>query len=338
MARLVFLRLFLLSGLLATAATSAWLGNLPLPAKPVIMLALLGDVMLGRGVAQAHADGGWEHALIELAPLLAGADLALANLESPLAQAVPPGVSAALAAGEYNLCAPAESVQALAAAGLDVLALANNHAHDCSPNGLAETAWVLNSAGMEPLKPAEPLFLLVGDLSLALLAYDDISAPLDLAAAEAQVRAARARGALVMISVHWGAEYHSSPSPRQQQVAQRLVQAGAALVWGHHPHTLQPVNWLPQPYDCQRQGHNGPPFGRALVAYSLGNALFDQVSPPDARRSAVLLVTLNANGVQAVQAAPAKIDPLKGTARLADEAAAEAVFQRLGLPIVGDSD
>ena len=54
--------------------------------SPPVTLALLGDIQLGRGVAQARAGGSWEEALSYLQPTLAGADLALANLESPLSE------------------------------------------------------------------------------------------------------------------------------------------------------------------------------------------------------------------------------------------------------------
>ena len=319
--------------LIGAAIGASFLGRRPAYSQaaggqPLITLALMGDVMLGRDVARAHADGSWSLALGELAPLLKSADLAMANLESPLAMTVPPGVQQALAAGEYNLCAPGQAVQALTSAGLDVLSLANNHTGDCGQGGLAETTEILMQAGLIPLLPGQTHALTVNRLKLALLAFDDIRAALDLTAAAAQVRTASAEGALVIVSMHWGSEYQSGPNSRQEEIAGALLQAGAVLVWGHHPHTLQQVVW-------QRGGHDGPPFARGtLVAYSLGNGLFDTISPPDARRSAVLLVTLGTDGVLGIRAIPVQISPLDAAAHLADRATAEAVQRRLGMPLI----
>ncbi len=293
------------------------------PAPPTVRLALLGDVMLGRGIAARYTAGGWGNALAGLAPILQSADLALANLESPLAESIPASAAQALAAGEYNLCAPAEAMDALKAAGLDVLSLTNNHAQDCFPNGTEESARILNNAGLTALPPGETLILEYNGLKLALLAFDDVSTPLDIAAAASEIRTASQDGAQVIVSVHWGSEYQSGPSTRQQAIAQAMLNAGAVVIWGHHPHVLQPIVW-------QREGHDGPPFaGSTLVAYSLGNMLFDQLSPPDVRRAAVLLVTLGINGVETVQAVPTQIDPLAGAVKLADPETAQIVLRRL---------
>ncbi len=293
------------------------------PVLPTVRLALLGDVMLGRGIASLYASGGWENALTGLAPILEPADLALANLESPLAESIPTSVTQALAAGEYNLCAPGAAVEALRTAGLDVLSLANNHAQDCTPDGVVESARVLENADLAALPPGETLILERNGIKLALLAFDDVGTPLDIDGAIRAIRAAKQYGAQVIVSLHWGLEYQSSPSARQEALAQEMFNAGAVVVWGHHPHVLQPVAW-------QRGGHDSPPFAiSTLAVYSLGNALFDQFTPPDVRRSAVLLVTLGANGVQSVQAIPILNDPLTGSVKLADEEISQIILRRL---------
>ena len=80
----------------------------------------------------------------------------------------------------------------------------------------------------------------------------------------------------------------------QKTIARELAAAGAALVWGHHPHVLQPAAWIND--------------GKTLVLYSLGNALFDQHGLEAVRRSALVLVRLDASGVQGLEAIPFKID------------------------------
>ncbi|NPV87598.1 MAG: CapA family protein [Anaerolineae bacterium] len=289
------------------------------PAPQPATLALMGDVMLGRGVAQAHAARDWERAFSAIAPHVQRADLALANLESPLTTANTPALTRT--ARNYNLCAAAQSVQALHSAGIDILALANNHASDCSPHGADETRTILESNGMRAITADTPVYHSVGGVHLAFYAFDDVAAPLDIASTAQRIAQSRRQGRLPVISIHWGTEYHPAPDSRQRQMAQAFADSGAVLVWGHHPHVLQPIAWL------QGAGQARP----TLIAYSLGNALFDQPSPPDVRRSVLLLVTINAQGVQSFEILPLEIDFPACVVRPAVEGSAAAVQHRLGV-------
>jgi poly-gamma-glutamate capsule biosynthesis protein CapA/YwtB (metallophosphatase superfamily) len=194
-------------------------------------LALLGDINLGRGVIPAQDSFAY------LSTQLEGADLALANLESPLANDPP----ARLSGSDNNLCVLGPETSLLAAWGLDLLAIANNHLHDCGPEGSNETISLLANAGLTPVGPGmDPVFREINGIPLAFLAFNDVSETLDADAAMEAVQSARLAGNLVIVSVHWGMEYQGGASLRQQDLAGRFAEAGAALVWGHHPHVLQP--------------------------------------------------------------------------------------------------
>ncbi len=280
--------------------------------RPTVTLALLGDLMLGRGV-DPQPDS-----LAYLSPDLTSADLALANLESPLASGVDQSVNPALG---YNLCASSARADLLPAWGLDLLSLANNHSLDCGPDGPTGTRSSLEAAGITPIGPGvEPVYRKVNGLQLAFLAFDDISSPLDENAAVQAIRSTHAAGALVIVSVHWGAEYQAGASDRQKTLAQEFADAGAALIWGHHPHVLQPAAWIETAW------------GKTLVLYSLGNALFDQGGLDDTRRSALVLLTLDADGVSAVRTLPFEIDVRNGRVVQPDAASADKIKARLDLP------
>jgi poly-gamma-glutamate synthesis protein (capsule biosynthesis protein) len=275
------------------------------PKSSTVTLALLGDLMLGRGVTPGDSS------LSYLAPYLQSADLALANLESPLTTA--PSQTTG-----YNLCAPPERVRFLADAGLDLLSLANNHRLDCGPQGLAETEATLTESGLTPLGPQPvPVYRTINGLKLAFLAFEDVSAPLDVNTATQVIQEAQDNGALVIVSIHWGMEYQGGPSERQCQLAQQFVDAGAVLIWGHHPHVLQPAEWFND--------------GKTLILYSLGNALFDQGGLADTRQSALVLVELNENGVVNAHAIPFIIDIPHSRVQAADDLAAQSISERLGL-------
>jgi poly-gamma-glutamate synthesis protein (capsule biosynthesis protein) len=249
---------------------------------PSVTLALLGDVMLGRSVHPTSTMFSY------LEPSLSSADLVLANLESPLTDSPLQTESA------YALCAAPENVSYLSEAGFDLLSLSNNHRLDCGLEGLAETQRVLANAGLGFIGPKpEPVLRSISGIRLAFLAFDATD-QFDVEAAEQAVRSAREAGAIVVVSIHWGAEYQAGASTDQKQIAERLADAGAALIWGHHPHVLQPAEWI---HDHE-----------TLVLYSLGNAMFDQHGLESTRRSALVLATLDPDGVQGFTVIPFLID------------------------------
>jgi poly-gamma-glutamate synthesis protein (capsule biosynthesis protein) len=250
------------------------------PAVPQVTLAFLGDVMLGRSVQPSAQSFAY------LEPALKSADLALANLESPLSSAQVQTQSA------YALCAAPEKVSYLVSAGLDLLSLSNNHALDCGSQGLEDTRETLRKAGMGFIG-TDPVYREVNGLRLAFLAFD-ATGDFQLEPALRSVQAARDTGALVIVSLHWGLEYQSGASPEQKKLAAELAGAGASLIWGQHPHVLQPAEWI--------NNH------RALVLYSLGNALFDQHGLENTRQSALVVLKMNSDGVEQVQVIPFLID------------------------------
>ncbi len=262
--------------------------------------------MLGRGVEPS------EETFAYLSPQLADADLVLANLESPLTDAPVQTQS------DYVLCAPPENAAWLGEWGLDVLTLANNHILDCGPAGRDETIAVLQEQGLTPVGPGMiPVNFEINGSRLSILALDDVSAPLDISQAVEIVQAEHQAGNIVIISIHWGMEYQGGASNRQKEIASRLAEAGATVIWGHHPHVLQESAWLDD--------------GKTLVLYSLGNALFDQYGLDDTRQSALVLVEMDHRGILSVEAVPFGIDVPNSLLVEPDTADGETILERLHL-------
>jgi Putative enzyme of poly-gamma-glutamate biosynthesis (capsule formation) len=279
------------------------------PKSPIVTLALLGDLMIGRGTNPAP------DSLAYLLPALRSADLALANLESPLAQVLP------AAGSSYNLCALSDRADLLTYWGLDILSLANNHNLDCGPNGNAGTKSILETAGIASMGPGmQPLFRDVNGQHIAFLSFDDVSSVLDVNAATQAIHTAHSSGALVVISIHWGAEYQGGVSDRQKFLAEDFAQAGAALIWGHHPHVLQPAGWI----KTSR--------GKTFVIYSLGNAFFDQGGLAVTRQSALVEVRLGGGGIESVRSIPFEIDIEDSRVIQPDANTAANILKRLNLP------
>ena len=298
------------------------------PDEASVEVTIVGDVMLGRGVA-AQSDP-----LGQAAPWLRAADLTLGNLEgvisspdldlTPVRQ--PPSRL-------YVLTMAPSAAAVLRDAGFDLVSLANNHALDGGPSGLAETTAYLAEAGITPLglriagdTAPQPIIRQVRGVRLAFLAFNMVPYPKvpgnfedvrglpngwDPAGAAAAIDDARAEADAVIVSVHWGYEYDLRADPAQRAAAQVMLAAGADLVVGHHPHVVQAL------------GQEGEGF----VAYSLGNFAFDQQFG-ETRQGLALRAFFDGKGLRAVQALPVDAGPHPRLMRPADAA---PLLARLGL-------
>jgi poly-gamma-glutamate capsule biosynthesis protein CapA/YwtB (metallophosphatase superfamily) len=274
-------------------AAGAAVAARPSADEPPLTITLVGDVMLGRRVADIAArdpSGLFE----EVRWVLRGSDLSMGNLESPLTQR--PHVSP----NPYDLKADPVAAGLVAAAGFDVLSLANNHIGDSGPGGVLDTVEAIRSAGMAAVgagpnlvEARRPLLLHVGGTTVGVVAFDATGAGLaasvgpgvsswDDAEAEQVVRRASATTDILVVSLHGGVENLPERDPRMQRLADRLVAWGADIVWGHGAHVVQPTGVADH--------------GKSLVTTSLGNFLFDQRGPLTGS-GAVLQVLADRSGI-----------------------------------------
>ncbi len=265
----------------------------------------VGDIMMHQDVKRSGlaSEGGFSSLWKEVEPLLRGADLTFGNLETPVA----PHTGGAGRPFCFN--APADLVPALRASGFQLLSTANNHTYDQGRKGVAETLEHLREAGLAALGSGQdrehaeaPLLLERQGIRFAFFGATDIFntnlnqegqgpwvAALDPDRLELAIRKVRPQVDAVVVSLHWGIEYHHNPSVRQQDIARRLVGAGADLILGHHPHVLEPLAWI------EASGRRG------AVIYSLGNFISNQdrsydpghmaVKAGDSRDGAALVAT-----------------------------------------------
>lgn len=201
----------------------------------------------------------------------------------------------------YRLRADPKVVPALVDAGFDVLSLANNHTMDCGKLGLLETLASLRAAGMMPLgaggtpeEARKPGLMTVHGIKLAFLAYTDVPdgsgtfiARGDSAEIVQAVRGAKKQADLVFVSFHWGVEYATAPQDYQRALGHAVIDAGATLVIGHHPHVIE---------GAER-------YKNGLIVYSLGNFVFDQ-HEERGKRGLVLGCVLTKDGLARAVLAP----------------------------------
>lgn len=276
----------------------------PLQAEPLTLI-FAGDIMLDDGPGRLIAAGG--DPLAPFAAVLKTADYRIGNLECPVAEGGQP-----FASKIFSFRAKPEALRVLAGR-FDAVALANNHSGDYGRQAFSETMAHLDNAGIahfgggHNLEAAHrPLWIARNGLKIAVLAYNEFK-PRSFEAGPdwpgiawseddhvvADIRAARAAGAdLVIPFMHWGWEKEAQPGERQRQLARKMIDAGAALVVGGHPHVTQGA-----------ETYQGKP-----IIYSLGNFVFDGFDYPEARRGWLLRVKLDKTGVVFWETLAAQID------------------------------
>ncbi len=263
-------------------------------------LLFAGDVMLGRGIAPIAATDP-EGLFADVSFVVRSADLAFANLESPLTDL--PHVST----NPYALEAPPNLAFLLSGAGFDAMTIANNHAGDAGRPSVIDTIQALEAAaigavggGADGAEAARPrYFATAAGLTVASLAFDASQTGIEASSgpgivhwnresARKMVAEARAASDIVVVSMHGGVEYEADSDPAFLQQATDLASWGVDVVWGHGPHVVQPTRVIDPDGDGRM----------TVVSTSLGNFLFDQ-QPIETQRGAILETLIADEGVVA---------------------------------------
>lgn len=227
-------------------------------------------------------------------PVISSADVAICHQETPLS------ADNKQLSGFPVFSTPHEIAEALLDAGYDGCSTASNHSFDRNVQGITDTTTVFDRVGLKqsgmartPDENARATVYTANGVNVAHLAYTyglngyvlpadkqwlvrliakDRDSPTDQPYASqyilADAKAARAAGAeLVVISIQWGAEYQSKPTPSQVALATELLASpDIDLVVGHHVHVIQPIDRI----------------GEKYVVFGVGNFLSNQSPNADA--------------------------------------------------------
>ncbi|QGP92785.1 Bacterial capsule synthesis protein PGA_cap [Neomoorella glycerini] len=305
----------------ATEETPTTASQPPPPPPPgPLTLAAVGDVMLARKVDRLMQAQGLAYPLAKLGPTLRNADLTFSNLEAPLATTGKqiPGK------GIWFRARP-EAIQVLKDGGFDVMNIANNHILDYDTPAFLQTMDLLKEAGIRYFgggrdldQAREPAMVEVNGVRLGFLGYSDMAdiywshkyprrfratatqagvAPLVVNNAYLvddicqDIQKLKPRVDLVIVSLHWGTEYQRTPAAEQRQIAHRLVEAGAGIILGHHPHVFQGLEI----------------YEDSLIAYSLGNFIMDQNWSRETCQGLLLKIKVAKEGWQQAEILPVQI-------------------------------
>lgn len=230
-------------------------------AKLVTLIAT-GDVIPARGANwPAVKSGNFNYNWEKTASYLKTSDISLINLEAPLLKNCP------LASSGFTFCGSARQVEGMVFAGIDVANLANNHIGNYGSSGITETKQILEKnnigwSGFSHLDIKE-----TKGLKFGFLGYNGIGVKINREAMSNEIREARTKTDILIISVHWGKEYEVLPmadgsiAPDNPiDIGHLMIDSGADLIIGNHPHWVQGVEI----------------YKNKFIAYAHGNFIFDQ--------------------------------------------------------------
>jgi poly-gamma-glutamate capsule biosynthesis protein CapA/YwtB (metallophosphatase superfamily) len=291
----------------------------PAPAlqrEPVVTrLLVVGDIMLGRRVADPERP---VHALRFLAPRIRTADIAVGNLESTLSD------DGAPTQGDDSFAAPPGTLAGLERLGFDAMSLANNHTGDFGVPAMLESVRRFRAsdvagfgAGRDLAAASRPAVVEHDGVRFGFLGFNAIgetpqatpsspgavsvrmpprTGPLqraDLDHVTGLVRDLAGRVDVVVVLPHWGTQYTHVAEPVQSLVGRALVRAGADLVVGGHPHWVQGLERA----------------GDAVIAHSLGNAVFDMDFMEQTMEGVTLTATFRDDRLVDVALGPYRMGP-----------------------------
>lgn len=247
-----------------------------------VTIAGVGDILIHKSLnTDAYNDGTYDFKpMLELVkPYLQHADITFANQETMIG-----GVELGLS-GYPRFNSPVEVADALLDAGIDIVSIANNHTIDVGEEAIINAISHYNKIGMlytgsylSEKDQSEIRLIEENNIVFSFLAYsygtNGIRVPegkdylinlIDIDVINEEILRAKEISDVVVLSLHFGNEYEPMPNDTQILLAEEFAKTGADIIFGHHPHVLQPFDWI-----VQEDGR------RTFVAYSLGNFLSGQ--------------------------------------------------------------
>ncbi|MFJ1118761.1 CapA family protein [Bacillus thuringiensis] len=286
----------------------------------ILTMTMVGDVMMGRNIENISAQYGSDYVFRYVLPYFQNSDYVSGNFENAV---LLDDKEKYIKAEKYiHLATDRKSATAAKNAGFTLLNLANNHMMDFGEKGLIDTLQVFKDerldyvgAGVNLTDAKNIVYKNLNGIKVASLGFTDAYAKGFIAKKDQagvlntnpdvffeQIRKAKSiqegNADIVIVNVHWGEEYDTEANPRQKSLAKAMVDAGADIIIGHHPHVLQSFEI----------------YKNSIIFYSLGNFVFDQ-GWTRTKDSALVQYHLKNNGLAKIEVIPMRIK--EGTPRQA---------------------
>lgn len=290
--------------LLSIFLHSLFIFNFNLTIASSITITAAGDLMLGSWTQDVIENFGYDYPFQNIDTIFEDADIIFANLEAPF------GSTGQVFPKTYSFQVRPDLINVLTAGKINLVSIANNHIMDFGIESLTETINLLKKnavwfagAGLNLSQAREPALFQVKEKRIAFLAYSltfpeefwatDTSAgtcfPFDTFVYK-DIKKIKAENDFVIVSCHWGEELRETPKDYQIELAHNLIDAGADIILGHHPHVVQGIEL----------------YKEKLIAYSLGNFIFGSYSKK-ATESFILKINWDETGLQSCKIIPINV-------------------------------
>lgn len=308
-------------------------GDTNTPTNYSVSFTTTGDLIFWREVADYIDANGGASAMAGIADLLDDADVTISSLESPLSS----NESEPVPDKDVYIIGRPQAIDGMVNSGIDIVSLANNHIMDYTGPALQDTLDALDAAGilyagagMNEAAADAVLETEVNGARIAFISWTDIvpdyfiaygdepgvaSARLNMDAALERIREAKKTNDIVIVAMHWGVEYSDYIYESEQQVpAHQMVDAGADIILGNHPHVLQGIEF----------------YKGALISYAHGNCVFRQSFDfGNTHESYVMHFDVSPEGISNVRVTPLYLSDEYGIPSVAEGEQAQVILGRL---------
>lgn len=241
-----------------------------------VTILFTGDIMLGRSVMGASLDNNDNlYPFRKTADFLKNVDITFVNLENPIVTNCPRHI------GGFKFCVSPEIAQGLRYAGIDIVSLANNHTSNFGKEGFEETKKYLTEDNIKYVGDGNLQIIeknlpsQAGNIKFGFLGFNYTFTKENLTDDLKLIKESDSKVDILIVSNHWGDEYKANANSLQTTAAHRMIENGADVIIGHHPHWVQ----------------NNEMIGSVPVYYSLGNFIFDQMWSEETKKGLVVKMT-----------------------------------------------
>jgi poly-gamma-glutamate capsule biosynthesis protein CapA/YwtB (metallophosphatase superfamily) len=268
------------------------------PEKTTILFT--GDVMLGRTVEiSAQENKDFTYPFTKVADVLKSQDITFINLENPIVEKCPPH------RGGFTFCASPSMLEGLVYSGVDIVTLANNHTQNYGTDGILQTKKFLDQRNISYTGSGNLVTKEVNGVTFGFLGFDKAQQgnPKLTAFEENLITESNSKVDVLIVAMHWGVEYKNKALPGVRNLARELVEKGADVVIGAHPHWVQNREYFDNEGNSlleiasQFTPRNDDWDKITPVYYSLGNFVFDQMWSEETRKGLAVKLTFEGKNI-----------------------------------------
>lgn len=245
--------------------------------EKTVSISIVGDILMDSSVRAQINKNGIEYPWEMVKKYFQNDDITIGNLETSITTR-----GTKWEDKQFNFRSDPNNLKAMKEAGIDVLGLANNHTLDYGYEGLLDTLSYLDKndikragGGKNKQEAIEGAIIEKNGLKIGVLSFSRVVPDVKWYATDkrpgivgaydphiseviVRIEEMKKEADIVILSIHWGAELSATPRKQEMDLGKKLIDAGADIIMGHHPHVLQGV-----------EIYKGKP-----IFYSLGNFVF----------------------------------------------------------------